>query len=117
MEEMDVFNVGHVSYPGHTVVYLRYDSSMEDFDVYSDLDSKIEYERALVSYLLIAAIINLIAWILNMTIFITNCLRGYPSFVSLACALNLVLAVIVIKNIVKHNNKINSYKAEREIHE
>jgi hypothetical protein len=117
MEEMDVFNVGHVSYPGHTVVYLRYDSSMEDFDVYSDLDSKIEYERALVSYLLIAAIINLIAWILNMTIFITNCLRGYPSFVSLACALNLVLAVIVIKNIVKRVNRINEYKAEREIHE
>lgn len=48
---------------------------------------------------------------------ITNCLRGYPSFVSLTCALNRVLAVIVIKNIVKRINRINEYKAEREIHE
>ena len=90
MEEMDVHNAGHVSYPGHTVIYLRYDSSMNDFDVYSDLDSKIEYESALVSYL---------------------------TFISLACALNLVLAVIIIKNIVKHINRIKSYKTEREIHE
>ena len=117
MEEMDVHNAGHVSYPGHTVIYLRYDSSMNDFDVYSDLDSKIEYESALVSYLTFAAVINLLCWMLNMTIFITNCMRGYPSFISLACALNLVLAVIIIKHIVKHINRIKSYKTEREIHE
>lgn len=117
MEEMDVHNTGHVSYPGRTVIYLRYDSSMEDFDVYSDLDSKIEYEKTLVSYLLFAAIMNLFAWVLNMFIFFTNCVRGYPSYISLACALNLVLAVILIKNILKHVNKIKEYKVEREIHE
>ena len=117
MEEMGVHNTGHVSYPGRTVIYLRYDSSMEDFDVYSDLDSKIEYEKTLVSYLLFAAIMNLIAWVLNMFIFFTNCVRGYPSYISLVCALNLVLAVILIKNILKHVNKIKEYKVEREIHE
>ncbi len=117
MEEMDVYNTGHVSYPGHTVVYLRYDSNMSDFDVYSDLDSKIEYERTVVGYFTFAAVLNLFAWVLNMTIFIINCLNGYPSFVSLACALNLVLAVLLIKYILKHVNKIKSYKAEREIHE
>ena len=117
MEEMGVDNVGHVSYPGRTVVYLRYDSNLEDFDVYSDLDSKIEYEKTLVSYLLFATIVNLAAWVMNMAIFIANCANGYPSYISLACALNLVLAVILIINIVKHVNKINGYKAEREIHE
>lgn len=117
MEEMDVHNTGHVSYPGHTVIYLRYDSSVEDFDIYSDLDSKIEYERTLVSYLLFATIVNLLAWVLNMTIFITNCARGYPSYISLACALNLVLAVVLIKNILNHIYRIKEYKTEREIHE
>ncbi|MBP5472111.1 MAG: hypothetical protein J6Y12_05490, partial [Lachnospiraceae bacterium] len=97
--------------------YLRYDSSLEDFDVYSDLDSKIEYERTMVNYLLFATILNLFAWVLNMTIFFTNCVRGYPSYVSLACALNLVLAVFLIIHILKHANRIKEYKAEREIHE
>ena len=117
MEEMGVKNVAHVSYPGHTIVYLRYDSSLEDFDIYSDLDSKIEYEKTMVGYLLFAAIVNLAAWIMNMAIFITNCINRTPSYVSLACALNLILAVVIFINIAKRNSKISSLKAEREIHE
>ena len=117
MEEMGVDNVGHVSYPGHTIVYLRYDSSLENFDIYSDLDSKIEYEKIMVGYLLFAAIINLAAWILNMAIFIANCLRGYPSYISLISTLSLVLTVIIFINISKRNSTISKLKAEREIHE
>ena len=71
----------------------------------------------MVNYLLFATILNLFAWVLNMTIFFTNCVRGYPSYVSLACALNLVLAVFLIIHILKHANRIKEYKAEREIHE
>ena len=117
MEEMGIKNVAHVSYPGHTIVYLRYDSSLENFDIYSDLDSKIEYEKTMVGYLLFAAVFNLAAWILNMTIFILNCLERYPSYISLACVLNLILAVAIFTNIAKRNRKISSLKAERNIHE
>ncbi len=117
MEEMEVKNVAHVSYPGHTIVYLRYDSSMENFDIFSDLDSKIEYEKTMVGYLLFAAIINLAVWVLNMTIFIINCRERYPSYISLACILNLILAVVILIDIIKRNRRIKSLTAERKIHE
>ncbi len=117
MEEMDVENVAHVSYPGHTIVYLRYDSSIENFDIFSDLDSKIEYEKTMVGYLLFAAIINLAVWVLNMTIFIINCRERYPSYISLACILNLILAVVILIDIIKRNRRIKSLTAERKIHE
>ena len=117
MEEMGVDNVGHVSYPGRTVVYLRYDSNLEDFDVYSDLDSKIEYEKTLFTYLIFAGSLNLFAWIYNMAIFIMNCIHGHPTFISFLCIINLGLAIAIAIALVRINKKIKKLTQEREIHE
>ena len=117
MEEMGAANVGHVSYPGHAVIYLRYENTNEGFELYSDLDSRIEYEKTMCGYLVFAAVINILAWIYNMAVFIASCMHSYPTYISLLCSVNLILAVVIAVELIKRNNKIRSLKAEREIHE
>ena len=117
MEEMGIMNVGHVSYPGRTCVYLRDEHTGEELEVFSDLDSKIEYEKTLFTYLIFAGSLNLFAWIYNMAIFIMNCIHGHPTFISFLCIINLGLAIAMAIALVRINRKIKKLTQEREIHE
>lgn len=117
MEEMGIMNVGHVSYLGRTCVYLRYENTGEELEVFSDLDSKIEYEKTLFTYLIFAGSLNLFAWIYNMAIFIMNCFRGEPTYYSLLCFLNFGIGIGIVIAIIRINRKIKKLTREREIHE
>lgn len=117
MEDMGIMNVGHVSYPGRTCIYFRYENTGEELEVFSDLDSKIEYEKTLSSYLVFVGILNLFAWIYNTAVFIMNCIHGHPTFISFLCIINLGLAIAIAIALVRINGKIKKLTQEREIHE
>lgn len=117
MEDMGIMNVGHVSYPGRTCVYFRYENTGEELEVFSDLDSKIEYEKTLFSYLVVVGILNLFAWIYNTAVFIMNCIHGNPTYISFLCIINLGLAIASTIALVRINRKIKELTREREIHE
>lgn len=118
MEDMGAVNVGHVNFLGNSVVYLRYENTGEELDVYSDLDSKIEYERIMYNYLILVGILNLFASILNLGVFITSALSGIPIFVNLIIgSLCLGLTIAVAINLIKKHKKIKKYKEERLIRE
>ena len=117
MEDLGIDNVGHVAYPNYSVLYLRYEKSEEDLELFSDIDSKIEYEKTVCDYLSIAAWLNLGAWLLNMSIFIMAMLHNAGSFISLISFFNFVIAVICFKSTYERKKKIRDLKAEREIHE
>lgn len=118
MEDMGVVNVGHVNFLGNSVIYLRYENTGEELDVYSDLDSKIEYERIMYNYLILVGILNLFASILNLGVFITSALSGIPIFGNLIIgSLCLGLTIAVAINLIKKHKKIKKYKEERLIRE
>lgn len=117
MEEMEIRNVAHVSYPGHTVLYMRYENNGTEPEVYSDLDSKIEYEKMLCSYLLPLAIINLLAFIYNICVFLSFMISGRFNPVSLVSFLNLGIAIAIFIQMGKKHEIIKKLQEERNIHE
>lgn len=117
MEEMGIRNVAHVSYPNHTILYMRYEDNGTDPEIYSDLDSKIEYEKMLCSYLLPLAIINILAFVYNMCVFVSFLLNGRFSGINLLCFINLGIAIAVFIQISKKQSTIKKLQEERSIHE
>ncbi|MCR4793023.1 MAG: DUF2812 domain-containing protein [Lachnospiraceae bacterium] len=117
MEEMGIENVGHVSYPGHTVIYLRYENNGTEPEIYSDLDSRIEYEKTLVRYIIPLAIINILAWLYNMAVMIICIKNGTPNFIGLISLINLGIAVAIFIHTGKKLQKIKALEQERTIHE
>lgn len=117
MEELGIDNVGHVTFPNYTVVYLRYEKSEENLELYSDIDSKIEYEKTMCDYLNLVVWLNVFAWVLNMFIFIMGMIHNVGNFISLVSVINLVIAILCFKSIHTRKKKIKTLTAEREIHE
>ena len=117
LEEMGVENVGHVSYPNHTILYLRYEDTGEELELYSDLDSTIDYEKTMVGYLVGISIANALIGIYNITLFIIAASHGYISFVLLFTIINLIIAALSAIDIVKRKKKIKTLISERVVHE
>ncbi len=110
LEEMGIEMVSELRYPGHTCIYVR---SEGGFDVFSDLDSKIEYEKIQVRYIFAVFILNLFAALFNLA-----CAVQLGTFANgICCGISGVLAVFLVVNAVKKANKIKKLKAERSIHE
>jgi hypothetical protein len=99
------------------VVYLRYEKSEENLELYSDIDSKIEYEKTMCDYLNLVVWINVFAWVLNIFIFIMGMIHNVRNFISLLSVINLVIAILCFKSIHTRKKKIKTLTAEREIHE
>ena len=117
LEEMGVDNVGHVSYPNHTILYLRYENTGEELELYSDLDSKIEYEKTMVGYLMGISIANLLIGIYNITLFVLASMHGVPTWISILAVLNLLIGVVSAIDIVKRKKRIKALESERVVHE
>lgn len=117
LEEMGVDNVGHVSYPNHTILYLRYENTGEELELYSDLDSKIEYEKTMVGYLRGISIANLFIGIYNITLFVLALMHGVPTWISILAVLNLLIGVVSAIDIVKRKKRIKALESERVVHE
>lgn len=118
LEEMGITMINRINYPGTCCVYLR--ALKEDFpngiDLYSDIDSKITYERTLMWYLLFVAILNLVIGIYNCIV--VSIINGRIMPANLFCSF-LSFAIFIASTIyfIKKLVRINKLKKERKIHE
>ena len=117
MEDMGFQNVAHVSYPDHTVIYLRYENNGEVPEIYSDLDSKIEYEKTLCHFLIPLGIFNVLAWVYNMAVWIDFMIKGYPRAIQFISFINLAIAIMIFAKVGNKYQTIKELKQERAIHE
>ena len=115
---MGITMINRINYPGTCCVYLR--ALKEDFpngiDLYSDIDSKITYERTLMWYLLFVAILNLVIGIYNCIVI--SIINGRIMSANLFCSF-LSFAIFIASTIyfIKKLVRINKLKKERKIHE
>lgn len=117
LEEMGVENIAHVSYPNHTILYLRYENTGEELELYSDLDSTIEYEKTMVGYLVGISIANALIGIYNITLFIVAILHGQLNLIFLLAFINIGIGIASAIDIVKRKKKIKKMLSERVVHE
>ena len=121
LEEMGIKVVCYINYPGTCWVYIR--ALKEEYpngiELYSDIDSKINYQKVMAGYMIFVIVATLFASVLNLSIVI-NYLAFYNIFMwlNLACALlTLVLftggTIAEIKALVN----IGKLKKERKLHE
>ncbi|MBR2992434.1 MAG: DUF2812 domain-containing protein [Clostridiales bacterium] len=118
LEEMGIKVVCYINYPGTCWVYLR--ALKEDYpdgiELYSDIDSKITYQRVMAWYMLLVIVLTLAGGSLNLwTAFYS---RNYVFPINLIVGILLIAlctaAVIAeIKNLVK----LSRLKKERKLHE
>ena len=118
LDEMGIETVSTFWYPGNCVVYLRAlrDDYPNGIELYSDIDSRINYENTLRWYLLGIGIYAALTAVYNMVV----AFLPHNSFtpVNIICSVVMaVLAVYLFINFAKKSNKIRELRKEREIHE
>ena len=121
LEEMGIKVVCYINYPGTCWVYVR--ALKEEYpggiDLYSDIDSKINYQKVMAGYMIFVIVATLFASVLNLSIVIKYlALYNIFMWLNLACALlTLVLftggTIAEIKALVN----IGKLKKERKLHE
>ena len=121
LEEMGIKVVCYINYPGTCWVYVR--ALTEEYpggiDLYSDIDSKINYKKIMAGYMIFVIVATLFASVLNLSIVI-NYLALYNIFMwlNLACAL-FTLVIFIGGTIaeIKALVNIGKLKKERKLHE
>ena len=121
LEEMGIKVVCYINYPGTCWVYTR--ALKEDYpngiELYSDIDSKINYQKVMAGYMIFVIAATLFASVLNLSIVI-NYLARYNMFMWLnfACAM-LTFALFIGGTIaeIKALVNIGKLKKERKLHE
>ena len=121
LEEMGIKVVCYINYPGTCWVYTR--ALKEDYpngiELYSDIDSKINYQKVMAGYMIFVIAATLLASVLNLSIVI-NYLAQYNMFMWLnfACAM-LTFALFIGGTIaeIKALVNIGKLKKERKLHE
>ncbi|MBO4579325.1 MAG: DUF2812 domain-containing protein [Clostridiales bacterium] len=118
LEEMGITEVCAINYPATCWVYLR--ALKEDYpggiELYSDVESKITYERVMMWYMLFAAVICALGSALNlyMAFMPLNSVSWVNLFVGIGTC---VLSVIAVVDFIKRVIRITRLKKERKIHE
>jgi len=121
LEEMGIKVVCYLNYPGTCWVYTR--ALKEDYpdgiELYSDIDSKINYQKVMAGYMVFVSIATFLASLLNMSVVI-NSLAMYNRFMpfNLACSVfTFALFIAAILAAVKAFANIGKLKKERKLHE
>lgn len=121
LEEMGIKVVCYINYPGTCWVYTR--ALKEDYpggiDLYSDIDSKINYQKVMAGYMIFVSVATLFAALLNISV-VVNSLVSYNlfMFVNLICAVfcsSICIGTVIAT--VKSFINIGKLKKERKIHE
>ncbi|MBO4459720.1 MAG: DUF2812 domain-containing protein [Clostridiales bacterium] len=118
LEEMGITEVCAINYPATCWVYLR--ALKEDYpggiELYSDVESKITYERVMMWYMLFAAIVCGLGAALNLFMAFTpyNGVSYLNLFVGIGV---LVIMIFALVDFIKRVIRITKLKKERKIHE
>lgn len=121
LEEMGIKVVCYINYPGTCWVYTR--ALREDYpdgiELYSDIDSKINYQKVMAGYLIFVIAFTLFAALLNISIVINSLLMyGTLMILNLICSIAMsALCTGAVIATVKAFIKIGNLKKERKIHE
>ncbi|MCR4556559.1 MAG: DUF2812 domain-containing protein [Saccharofermentans sp.] len=121
LEEMGIKVVCYINYPGTCWVYTR--ALKEDYpdgiELYSDIDSKINYQKVMAGYLIFVIAVTLFAALLNISIVVNYWLtHGMVMTLNLICSIAMsALCVAAFIATVKAFIKIGNLKKERKIHE
>ena len=121
LEEMGIKVVCYINYPGTCWVYIR--ALKEEYpngiELYSDIDSKINYQKVMAGYLIFVIAFTLFAAWLNISIVVNYLLNhGILMPLNFICAAVLsVLCVAAVIATVKAFIKMGKLKKERKIHE
>ena len=118
LEEMGIKVVCYINYPGTCWVYTR--ALKKDYpdgiELYSDIDSKITYQKVMAWYMVLVIAMTLAAGLLNLWMAFFNGYRFLPvNFICAVLLLALCAAAVIaeIKNLVK----LSRLKKERKLHE
>ena len=121
LEEMGIKVVCYINYPGTCWVYIR--ALKEEYpngiELYSDIDSKINYQKVMEGYLIFVMVFMLFAVLLNISAVVNSwTMHGTLMVLNLICsvfltALCIASAIATVKAFVK----IANLKKERKIHE
>ena len=121
LEEMGIKVVCYVNYPGTCWVYLRAlkEEYPDGIELYSDIDSKINYQKIIAGYMIFVIAVTLFAGLLNLHIVLYSWIyynRIMPvNIFGSVFSLSLCTACIIAT--VKAFIKIGNLKKERKIHE
>ena len=121
LEEMGIKVVCYINYPGTCWVYTR--ALREDYpdgiELYSDIDSKINYQKVMAGYLIFVIAFTFFAALLNITVVVNQLLQyGMLLPLNLICvAILSALCVAAVIAMIKAFVNIGNLKKERKIHE
>ena len=121
LEEMGIKVVCYINYPGTCWVYTR--ALKEDYpdgiELYSDIDSKINYQKVMAGYMIFVTIATLLASLLNLSVVISSWTAyGRLMSLNLACAVfTFMLCAGATISAVKAFVEIGRLKKERKLHE
>ena len=121
LEEMGIKVVCYINYPGTCWVYVR--ALKEEYpngiELYSDIDSKIQYQKTMAFYMIFVSVITFLAASLNLSIVISALAAdGRFMWLNALCAgfmYGLFVASVIAT--IKAFVNMSKLKKERTIHE
>lgn len=95
-------------------VYFRKPASEGDFELYSDLDSRIRHHRSIATMLGIVGGFNVYIGLVNV---LNLSHRMSPSLVWLIPLLNVGLGLLILRQVYSHVSKAGKLKREKDIYQ
>ena len=94
-------------------VYFRKKAADGDFDLFSDIDSRIKHLNRILSFFLSILLLNLFAMSYNFCFYIFN-----DTKVNLICSfISLTLSLFLVSGIINFGKRISRFKKERFLRE
>ena len=118
LEDLGIQYADGMNFPGACQVYLKMEKkdAPSDGDFFSDMESRIRYNRVVIRYLSFCFIVlALIAWLnIHMYLYRNNFNRSSNALVGgVLCALCVADLIVIIRMLIRNHN----LKKERKIHE
>lgn len=121
LEEMGIKVVCYINYPGTCWVYVRAlkEEYPDGIELYSDIDSKIQYQKTMAFYMIFVSVVAFLAAALNLMVVISALAadgRFFPLNTICAALMGCLCLAAVIATIKAFVN-MSRLKKERKIHE
>ncbi len=101
-------------------IFLRKKSSEGPFDIYSDIESKINHYRRVSTFLGTIGLLNLFVFLINIVNGIVSILKyhsRYLTYISPVICLNGIFGVCLTWLVIGYLRKVSKLKKEKQLHE